>query len=92
MKALLSDEAFDGQLLRAIGHMYEGGADFGECYSTARRIKPHDTESWHKEWKATADRIETIAKISLERKHRQSAYESYLRASMYHRVGPIFHR
>lgn len=90
MKVLLSDEAFDGQLLRAIGHMYEGGADFGECYSTARRIKPHDTESWHKEWKATADRIETIAKISLERKHRQSAYESYLRASMYHRVSGQF--
>jgi alpha-beta hydrolase superfamily lysophospholipase len=90
MKVLLSDQVFDGQLLRAMGHTYEGGADFGECYSTATRIKPHDTESWYKEWNATAVRIEKIAKTALEKRHRQSAYEAYLRASMYHRASGQF--
>jgi alpha-beta hydrolase superfamily lysophospholipase len=90
MKVLLNDEAFDGQLLRAVGHMYEGGSDYGECYSTASRIQAHDVESWYKQWNATAIRIETIAKTCLEKNHRISAYETYLRASMYHRCSGQF--
>jgi pimeloyl-ACP methyl ester carboxylesterase len=90
MKVLLNDEVFDGQLLRAIGHMYEHGADYGECYSTATRIRVHDTESWHKEWNATAVRIETIAKTALDNNHRQTAHEAYLRASMYYRASGQF--
>jgi len=65
MKVLLNDDAFDGQLLRAVGHMYEGGADYGECWSTANRIKPHDVESWYHEWSTLAARIESIATTSL---------------------------
>lgn len=90
MKVLLNDEVFDGQLLRAIGHMYEGGADFGECYSTATRIRPHDVESWYKEWHDTAVRVETVARTSLQQNHRQSAHEAFLRASMYHRASGQF--
>jgi pimeloyl-ACP methyl ester carboxylesterase len=90
MKVLLNDEVFDGQLLRVVGAMYEGGSDYGECHSTASRIKAHDTESWYKEWHATAVRIETIARTALERKHRTSAHEAFLRASMYHRASGQF--
>ena len=45
--------------------MYEGGADYGECWSTANRIKPHDVESWYHEWSTLAARIESIATTSL---------------------------
>src|ERR1700724_3647194 len=90
MKVLLNDEAFDGQLLRAVGHMYEGGADYGECWSTANRIKPHDVESWYSEWSALAARIESIADACLVGNHKVSAYEAYLRASMYHRASGQF--
>jgi pimeloyl-ACP methyl ester carboxylesterase len=87
---LINDEMFDSQLLRVIGATYEGGADYGECYSTGKRIRAHDTESWYREWHALAVRIETIAKTALRRNHRVSAYESYLRASMYHRASGQF--
>jgi Alpha/beta hydrolase family len=90
MKVLINDDAFDGQLLRAVGHMYEGGADYGECWSTANRIKPHDVESWYSEWSALATRIESIADACLARNHKVSAYEAYLRASMYHRASGQF--
>jgi alpha-beta hydrolase superfamily lysophospholipase len=90
MRVLQKDEMFDSQLLRAIGHMYEHGADYGECYSTATRILSGETESWFKEWNSTATRIETMAEIALKNKHRQSAHESYLRASMYHRASAQF--
>src|SRR5271163_4779364 len=90
MKVLLADEVFDGQLLRVVAAGYEGGSDFGEAHSTATRIKAHDTESWYKEWNATATRIETIARTALKKKHRQSASEAFLRASMYHRASGQF--
>jgi pimeloyl-ACP methyl ester carboxylesterase len=90
MKVLLDDEVFDGQLLRVIGAMTEGGSDYGECHSTGSRIRSHDTESWYKEWHATAVRIETIAQTALERNHCQSAHEAFLRASMYHRASGQF--
>ena len=90
MKVLLTDEVFDGQLLRVIGAMNEGGSDYGECHSTGSRIRSHDTESWYHEWHATAVRIETIARTALERNHRQSAHEAFLRASMYHRASGQF--
>ena len=90
MKVLLDDDIFDGQLLRAIGYMYEKGSDYGECWSTANRIKPHDVQSWHREWNATAVRLENIAKTALEKNHQVSAYETYLRASMYYRASGQF--
>jgi alpha-beta hydrolase superfamily lysophospholipase len=81
----MNDNAFDGQLLRAVGHIYEKGGDYGELWSTANRIKAHDTESWHSEWNATAIRIENIAKAALGKGHKATAHEAFLRASMYYR-------
>jgi hypothetical protein len=37
---------------------YGDGGAVGESYSTARRIKDKDIESWTVEWTTTADRIE----------------------------------
>jgi|SRR5579862_1069230 len=90
MKVLLDDDAFDGQLLRVVGGIYEKGAEYGECWSTANRIKAHDVESWHREWKATAIRIENIAKAALDKNHKVTAHEAYLRASMYYRCSGQF--
>jgi hypothetical protein len=38
MKILFDDLFWDGQLLRALGCVYYGGADIGECITTAQRI------------------------------------------------------
>lgn len=81
---------FDGQFIRALGQTCFGGADIGECYSTAERIKEGDFNSWFAEWYTTAERIENIA-LNCERLgHRLSAQEAYLRASNYYRAAMFF--
>src|SRR5208337_1415516 len=90
MKILFKDPVFDGQLLRALNHVYYGGADVGECISTAARIREGDATSWHDEWTATAKRICSSGEKSFQQGHTQSAREAWLRASNYFRTSYIF--
>jgi pimeloyl-ACP methyl ester carboxylesterase len=90
MPALMSDELFEAQLVRAIGYSPFGGADFGECTSTAARITKVDVELWHREWLATADRVHAQAQRSLEAGAEISAREGFLRASNYYRTAGLF--
>ena len=90
MKVFHPDETFDGQLLRVLTYTYEGCSDYGECISTAHRVKPHDTNSWYSEWHDLAERIETRAETALAKDHKATAHEAYLRASMYHRISGQF--
>src|SRR5271170_3525717 len=90
MKIRFKDPVFDGQLLRALSHVYYGGADVGECVSTAARIREGDATSWHDEWSATAQRIYSSAEVSLQQGRARSAREAFLRASNYFRTSYIF--
>src|SRR5262245_36030038 len=56
------DPQFWFETLRVIGTADYGGAQFGEAVMTASRIKPGDYDSWHDEWKATADRVSREAR------------------------------
>jgi pimeloyl-ACP methyl ester carboxylesterase len=79
---------FDYQLARGmLAGAYGDGGAVGESYSTARRIRDRDIESWTVEWTATAARIEGIAANCLSSGHIVSAREAYLRASVYWRTG-----
>ena len=82
---------FDYQLVRGMvaGAYGEGGA-FGELYSTARRVADRDVESWTVEWTATAERVEAIAHDCLKGGHVVSARETFLRASLYWRMGLFY--
>jgi pimeloyl-ACP methyl ester carboxylesterase len=90
MKIHFQDSLFDGQLLRALNHAYYGGADVGECISTAARIREGNGSQWYDEWYATAERIYAIADESRAKGHMQSACEAYLRTSNYFRTAYIF--
>src|SRR5215471_3062983 len=90
MKLTFKDQAFSFELLRAIGYAPYGGADIGECLATAGRIKEGDLESWHVEWRLTADRIRAIAEEALAKGHATSAREAFLRASNYYRTAEFF--
>src|SRR5262249_42487168 len=90
MKVLFDDPLFDGQFLRVLGHTCYGGADVGECISTARRITPGDPESWQREWVATAGRVYADAEKSQAAGHTVSAREGYVRTSTYFRASYIF--
>ena len=87
-----TDEAFSYETLRAVSYTPYGGADIGEVMTTADRITPGDWQSWHREWRALADRIATIADKSAADGHAASASSAYLRASNYYRTAEFFLR
>ena len=90
MKIIFQDPAFSFQLLRTIGSTYYGGADIGECLSTAYRIKEGNFESWYTEWLATAERVSKYGDNSLSSGRKVSAREAYLRAFNYYRNAEFF--
>ncbi len=89
MKVYFDNPVSDGQLLRALAHAYYGGADVGECLSTAHRIREGDFDGWYSEWFQTGDRIYAAAEQSLAVGDTVSAREAYLRASNHYRTSFI---
>ena len=84
------DPQFWFETLRIIGAADYGGAQFGEAVTTASRIKVGDYDSWHDEWKATADRVSDEAEVSLAAGRSVSARDGLLRASNYYRNAEFF--
>ncbi|CAN5402715.1 alpha/beta fold hydrolase [soil metagenome] len=92
MKFLFDDESFSFETLRAAGFANYGGADLGEVLVTTRAIPEGDEVAWHREWKATAQRVESLARQSLQGGHTVSAREAFLRASNYYRTAEFYRR
>jgi dienelactone hydrolase len=86
------DQDFDGQLLRALSYAAYGGADVGECFETASRIKEGDRSSWYEAWTKTADRMKADAEESLRGGHTNSACRAFMRASNYYRAAEFYVR
>jgi dipeptidyl aminopeptidase/acylaminoacyl peptidase len=89
MKILFDDPFFDGQLLRALGYVYYGGADIGECITTAQHITQGDADSWYTQWYRLAERVYAGAEGSMDAGHTISARAAYLRSSNYFRTSSI---
>jgi pimeloyl-ACP methyl ester carboxylesterase len=66
-----------------------GGAAAGEAFYAASRVDEKDLESWVHEWRALAARVETEAAKALEKGHKVSAREAYLRAYTYYRTATL---
>jgi pimeloyl-ACP methyl ester carboxylesterase len=92
MKFLFENESFSFETLRAAGFANYGGAELGEVLVTARAIPDGDEAAWHREWKATAQRVHQLGEQSLAKGHRVSAREAFLRASNYYRTSEFFLR
>lgn len=71
---------------RALSTTFYGGADIGECVSTAARVTGDSPEEWYREWTRTAERLFAIGRTSEDAGHRVSSREAYFRAAMYYRV------
>ncbi|RJP35747.1 MAG: alpha/beta fold hydrolase [Actinobacteria bacterium] len=87
---VFSDPELQFQLTRALGDTAYGGADIGECLSTAGRIDEGDVNSWYTEWYETAERILSLAEASLAAGHEVSAREAYLRATTYYAMAEFY--
>jgi len=92
MPALIfrDDHQFWFETLRCFGAIDYGGAQFGEVVMTSSRIKSGDYDSWHDEWKMTADTVAREAEVSLQAGHRVSARDGMLRAANYYRNSEFF--
>ncbi|OYW30984.1 MAG: hypothetical protein B7Z45_10865, partial [Azorhizobium sp. 12-66-6] len=84
------DDLFEAQFLRTLGHTYYGGADIGECLALAARIPQGDTERWHGEWNALAERLYDAGQASLAAGRGTSARQAFLRAANYFRASALF--
>lgn len=91
MQLIFHTPSFSFQLLRIIGQTYYGGADIGECLSTAYRIREGDIESWYNEWLRTANRVYEYAEDCINKGHEVSARGAYLRATNYYQNGAAFY-
>ena len=83
---IFKDFETDWVFRRTLEYMNEKAAEIGECLFVARTIDESDSESWHTEWAALADRVRVFADQSLEAGHTISAREGYMRASNYYRT------
>jgi pimeloyl-ACP methyl ester carboxylesterase len=92
VKFVFKNEQFSFEALRAAGFAVYGGADLGEVLVTAQRVKDGDVASWHRAWKATAERVHQTGSQALAAGHRVSAREALLRASNYYRAAEFFLR
>ena len=90
MKLHFMDQTFSFELLRAASYGLFGGSEIGEVLATANQIREGDFESWHVAWQRTAARVEAVATHALENGNRNSAGQTFLRASNYYRTAEFF--
>ncbi|WP_338729599.1 alpha/beta hydrolase [Haladaptatus sp. DJG-WS-42] len=90
MRVHFADKTFDYQTLRATAYApYEGSA-LGECLATADRIEDGDFESWHTEWRRTADRVASEAERARDEGRDETARGAFFRAHTYYRTAEFF--
>jgi len=87
---VFKDPLFDAQWLRAAGHSGSGGAELGECFAAARRIREPDAESWFHAWSELGENVLAGAEQSRSEGRRVSALGAFLRASNYFRAAYTF--
>ena len=90
MQVQFDSRAFDYQTLRALAYTTFGGAEPGEVLVTAERIPEGDTESWHTEWRTTAERVERQAGAAAEEGNDRTARGAFFRAHTYYRTAEFF--
>lgn len=87
---VFKDSLYDAQWLRTAGHASSGGADIGECFAAAGRIREPDAESWFNAWSDLAAGVLAEAERSRTQGRRVSALSAYLRAANYFRAAYTF--
>lgn len=83
------DNEMEFSLALILGATGNSGCEIGEAFCTAARIAEGQASSWQKEWIETAGRVEARGDQSLQKGHRVSAREQYLRAAYYYRAALI---
>ncbi|GFK95816.1 2,6-dihydropseudooxynicotine hydrolase [Fundidesulfovibrio magnetotacticus] len=72
-----------------LGSTGNGGAETGEAFAVAAKIKDGDAASWQEQWIQMAGLVEARGQKSLAAGHTVSARDQFLRASNYYRFGTL---
>jgi alpha-beta hydrolase superfamily lysophospholipase len=83
---MTADPILDQVLLFYLGEAWAGMTDINECLRTAARVDKKDPDSWTREWRATAERLNATADRLVQEGHSSSAGQYYLRAASYYRA------
>jgi pimeloyl-ACP methyl ester carboxylesterase len=83
---MMADPILDQVLLFYLGEAWDRMTDVNECLQTASRVQKKDPESWAREWRKTAERMNAEADKLLTQGHWESAGETYLRTASYYRA------
>jgi len=81
---------FEGQTQRLIAEAINGGGDVFEIARAARRIEIGDTDAWHREWHAVAEKAEQEARSALAAGHEATAMGRFFAANQYYRQSDVF--
>lgn len=84
-KLFFDDEDMDFDFQLFLANLEGHGAAIGEIFNTARRIDTKDELSWKTEFVKEAERVEALAENCLNKGHRISAGDAFLRAFTYYR-------
>ena len=83
------DDEMDFAFQWVLGSIPNGGCEVGEAFYVAGNIEDGNPDSWQNEWEKMARRKEARAKTALEKGHKITARESYLKASNYYRTALV---
>jgi pimeloyl-ACP methyl ester carboxylesterase len=73
----------------ALGYQVYGGSTVGEVFYAASKIQANKPETWTKEFRSLAERVESEAIESLNNGHEISARDAFLRAVTYYRCASL---
>ena len=82
--------ALSFKILRAIGGICTGQAEFGEIQQACERIDPNDADSWTDAWEAMGNRLYQMAKDAEAKHHFVTASGNYCRATGYYHNAQFF--
>jgi hypothetical protein len=85
-----ANDEMDFQLMRSLGAANYGGGTAGEVFAVRAAIPGDDPYAWPPAMAAMGERVLREAREALRRRHRISARDHFLRASMYFRAAEYF--
>ncbi|RMX21519.1 alpha/beta hydrolase [Legionella jordanis] len=85
-----SDPEMEFQLLRQLGSTAYGGASVGECFALINGMKAADIQAWVAGFEQWGHLQRQDALERAKKKHRQSAYEQFLKAANFFRAAEYY--
>lgn len=83
---VFDDYIWSFNVMRLLSQAHFGGGQLSEVLEVTSRIANRDRESWHREWRGLAERLEARAEAAASAGHGASATSLYARATEYWRM------